>query len=76
MVDQLLGPYLVKAGEAKNIFGRPGKGIGEGPLPGNELKMPCENCWIVATQAMLEYKDGKEANIDTGAWLHHMVSLP
>jgi len=37
-------------------------------------KMPCSNCYITAMQANIKYTDGREANIDTGAWLHHMVS--
>jgi len=38
------------------------------------MKKPCSSCYIVAQQAGLEYEDGSEANIDTGAWLHHMVA--
>ncbi|KAI5856026.1 hypothetical protein BZA05DRAFT_434459 [Tricharina praecox] len=34
---------------------------------------PCSNCYVVALQAGLEYADGTPANVDTGAWLHHMV---
>ena len=37
------------------------------------VEKPCEDCYIVALQAGLEYPDGTVANVDTGAWLHHMV---
>ena len=37
------------------------------------IEMPCENCFITALQANLEYEDGTTANVNTGAWLHHMV---
>jgi hypothetical protein len=30
---------------------------------------PCQDCYITAMQVNLEYEDGKEANVDTGAWL-------
>jgi hypothetical protein len=43
------------------------------PIPITTLKVPCHNCWITAFQAGLEYEDGKEAHIDSGMWLHHMV---
>lgn len=34
---------------------------------------PCEGeCTIVGVNAGLEYPDGKNANIDTGLWLHHV----
>lgn len=37
-----------------------------------KVTMPCTNCYVTALQAGLEYPDGSDANIDTGAWLHHM----
>lgn len=37
------------------------------------IKKPCDNCWITAGEGRIEYEDGTEANIDTGAYLHHMV---
>jgi hypothetical protein len=38
-------------------------------------KSPCNNCYITAMQAGLEYEDGSKANINTGAWLHHTVLI-
>jgi hypothetical protein len=54
------GPYSVRANSMANpiLF---------------SLKKPCtSDCWITALQGGLEYADGKVANADTGAWLHHM----
>lgn len=58
IVDQLLGPYTIKAGAAKNFFE-------------TNVKMPCKNCWVTAAQGTLEYKDGSEANINTGVCRLH-----
>jgi hypothetical protein len=33
---------------------------------------PCTNCWITAIQLGLEYPDGRIANVDSGAWCHHI----
>jgi len=38
-----------------------------------DMKKPCEGCYITAMQADLQYKDGRSANIQDGAWLHHIV---
>ncbi|RPB05656.1 FAD-binding domain-containing protein [Choiromyces venosus 120613-1] len=55
------GPWTLAGGEEleNDRIGRIGK--------------PCSNCYLTAIQAGLEYADGTVANIDTGAWLHHMV---
>lgn len=42
-------------------------------LPVMSIKSPCDECYIVALQAGLEDTEGKVINVDTGAWLHHMV---
>jgi hypothetical protein len=34
---------------------------------------PCDECYITAMQADLQYPNGTIANIDTGGWLHHIV---
>jgi len=43
--------------------------------PDLNIPKPCNECTIVRQWAGLEYPDGKNANIDTGMWLHHMVQL-
>ncbi|KAF1816587.1 hypothetical protein P152DRAFT_479101 [Eremomyces bilateralis CBS 781.70] len=55
------GPYTVPANGMVNNAMTP------------KVALPCTDCYITAMQAGLEYADGTEANIDTGAWLHHMV---
>lgn len=36
---------------------------------------PCGlgGCYVTAMEATIRYPDGKEANIDSGAWLHHIA---
>jgi hypothetical protein len=41
--------------------------------PDLNSETPCNDCYITALQASLEYENGTSANVDTGAWLHHMV---
>jgi hypothetical protein len=36
-------------------------------------KGPCTGCYVTAMEATIRYPDGKEANVDTGAWLHHIA---
>ncbi|KAE9975975.1 hypothetical protein EG328_002901 [Venturia inaequalis] len=56
------GPYTVSSGQTltKNLVG----GL-------NGASVPCRGCYVVAMQHGMEYADGKTANVDTGAWLHH-----
>ncbi|KAF2665461.1 hypothetical protein BT63DRAFT_417021 [Microthyrium microscopicum] len=37
------------------------------------IEKPCVRCTLLGMTAGLEYENGKNANIDTGLWLHHMV---
>jgi len=41
--------------------------------PTLRAQTPCTNCFITAIQANIIYSDGRTANVNTGAWLHHMV---
>jgi len=35
---------------------------------------PCAgDCYVTAMEATIRYPDGSEANVDTGAWLHHIA---
>jgi hypothetical protein len=62
------GPYTLQPGQKKEF---PIGAFGISPVePGRPL--PCTNCYITALQLGLEYPDGKIANVDTGAWLHHV----
>jgi len=36
-------------------------------------KGPCTGCYVTAMEATIRYPDGKEANTDTNAWLHHIA---
>jgi hypothetical protein len=50
-----LGPYSLSPGQTK-----------KGTVPA--FALPCKDCYITAMQLTCEYTDGKEANINTGAW--------
>ncbi|KAF1991696.1 hypothetical protein K402DRAFT_400397 [Aulographum hederae CBS 113979] len=53
------GPYKLEAGGmfSKMIY---------------DAKKPCSDCYITGMQATIKYANGTEANVDTGAWLHHI----
>lgn len=55
------GPYTV-----------PKMGMIDGKWAFN-IETPCNGCYVTAIQADLVDEDGYSANIDRGAWLHHMV---
>jgi hypothetical protein len=38
-----------------------------------EAPAPCTDCTLKYAKAFLTYPDGSVANIDTGAWLHHLT---
>jgi hypothetical protein len=37
------------------------------------IEKPCSECYVTAMQADMEYADGRTANTEEGAWLHHIV---
>jgi hypothetical protein len=43
--------------------------------PDLAITKPCGGCVIVGQWAGLEWPNGNNANIDSGMWLHHMVSI-
>jgi hypothetical protein len=68
-VKMRYGPYKVPNMGKKNIVGE------EGSLwnyPDNRIEKPCDECVIVGMNAGLEYADGRNANIDSGMWMHHV----
>jgi hypothetical protein len=38
-------------------------------------QLPCTDCTLLYATGGLEYPDGRVANTDTGAWLHHIVGF-
>jgi hypothetical protein len=66
------GPYKVPNMKVTNILGE------EGALwnyADPVAEKPCGEageCTIIGMVAGLEYPDGKNANIDSGLWLHHV----
>jgi hypothetical protein len=37
------------------------------------IRKPCTGCHLTAMHTTLTYPDGRDANIDTGQWLHHGI---
>jgi hypothetical protein len=72
-VKMRYGPYKVPNMKVSNILGE------EGALwnyADPVAEKPCGEageCTIIGMVSGLEYPDGKNANIDSGLWLHHMV---
>jgi len=65
------GPYKVPGMNKLNMLGQGGMLAN---YPHDNMEKPCSgDCTILGITAGLEYPDGKNANIDTGLWLHHMV---
>lgn len=54
------GSYMVSSSKMMSTFK-----LADGPCGGN--------CYVTAMEATIRYPDGKEANIDTGSWLHHIA---
>ncbi|KAF2401129.1 hypothetical protein EJ06DRAFT_581331 [Trichodelitschia bisporula] len=65
------GPYKVPSTKHVNGLGQAGM---LSNFPHSGMAKPCEGeCTILGMSAGLEYADGRNANIDSGMWLHHMV---
>lgn len=64
------GPFSVPNVNLKNNAGEMGMLYN---YPTQEKKPCTGKCTILGFIAGLEYRDGKNANINTGTWLHHMV---
>jgi hypothetical protein len=55
------GPYTI-----------PANGMISNQITSNVAR-PCGHCWITSMTPDLEYSDGSNANVDSGAMLHHFV---
>ncbi|KAF1989224.1 hypothetical protein K402DRAFT_419033 [Aulographum hederae CBS 113979] len=61
MIKTRTGPFNLKSMEMVSS------------TPRLRVDMPCTDCYLTAMEAGLELEDGTSVNIDSGAWLHHMV---
>jgi len=69
------GPYIMPDKESKNmIYLLEGE---KGVLVSGAFKMkkPCQECVLLVMEAGLEYANGTNAAIDSGAWLHHIMMM-
>lgn len=55
------GPFFLKAQDMQDAYWT------------WNLRKPCEDCYITAMEADLQFEDGRSANVEHGAWLHHIV---
>jgi hypothetical protein len=67
-VTKRYGPYTVPAAKG-TAHGQ--EGMLTQTVPG--IAKPCTNCYLTGMHTVLRYPDGREANIDTGQWLHHTI---
>ena len=67
------GPYRVPNMNKSSITGEMGMLWN---YPDVKIEKPCSTtCVLIRQWAGLEFPDGRNANIDNGMWLHHMVAL-
>jgi hypothetical protein len=82
-VRMRLGPYTLPAVDdasapkmpMKDAYGNEGM-EDEGGLydtMADSIQKPCSDCTLKYAKANLEYADGNTANLNTGAWLHHLA---
>jgi hypothetical protein len=69
------GPYRLPGVHEKNMESEVMKanGMFDAYIP--DAAKPCDTCTLLVVNAGLEYFDGKEADVSTGAWLHHTVLM-
>jgi len=66
------GPYQVPNINRTSLVGESGMLWN---FPDLSITKPCTSCVLVGQWAGLEFPNGNNANIDSGMWLHHMVSI-
>jgi len=67
------GPYSVPNVNKTSLVGEAGMLWN---YPALAIAKPCAgSCVLIGQWAGLEFPDGRNANIDSGMWLHHMVSI-
>jgi hypothetical protein len=75
-VELRYGPYNMPSSNDTNVMVMPGmedeSGVVDVMFMGNATK-PCSDCTLKYASANLHYPDGTVANLNTGAWLHHMT---
>jgi hypothetical protein len=40
-----------------------------------KMQKPCTECMLISMTAGLEYPNGQDASIDSGAWMHHVMMM-
>jgi hypothetical protein len=69
------GPFTIPSVNQKNMIYFLEKEAGMFAKAISKVRKPCDECMITSMTGGLEYSNGTSANIDTGAWLHHLVLM-
>jgi hypothetical protein len=69
------GPYTLPSTKTKNVESTMMGVNGMSDNVAVKAKKPCSDCVVLSMVSGLEYADGKDANTDTGSWLHHVVLM-
>lgn len=71
------GPFTMPAANDTSVMPMPGMedegGVVDVSWAIGEPVKPCSNCVLKQGQMTLTYTDGSLANLDSGAWLHHVT---
>lgn len=75
-VEIKYGPFTMPSANDTTLMKMPGMedetGVADVNWKENAAK-PCSDCTLKYAKADLHYTDGTTANLNTGAWLHHMT---
>jgi hypothetical protein len=76
-VELKYGPYAMPGSNDTTLIKMPGMedetGVVDVMLMGGTATKPCSDCTLKYAKADLTYADGSKANLNTGAWLHHLT---
>jgi len=76
-IEMKYGPYDMPSSNDTTLMKMPGMedetGVVDVMLMNGKATKPCSDCTLKYAKADLTYKDGTPANLNTGAWLHHLT---
>jgi hypothetical protein len=76
-VELKYGPYKMPGSNDTTLMKMPGMedetGVVDVMLTNGKATKPCTDCTLKYAKADLTYADGTKANLNTGAWLHHLT---
>ncbi|KAE9967506.1 hypothetical protein EG328_008157 [Venturia inaequalis] len=73
----MYGPFKLAASNATHAkTGISGSGLKLDPnsdTPGGAIEPPCKDCTVYKAMANFAYKDGKQADVANGVYVHHII---